>query len=93
MSIWGDEIQAAVHPGVRDALLPSDVDLLLQELLVLLVDVLTDGLPAVDIKAEQHGRSKENFFLRREIFCSAAESLSLIIKVIRKLDKTRQKKW
>lgn len=46
MSSWGDEIEAAVNPGVRDPLLPGDVDLLLQELLILLIDVLEDGLPA-----------------------------------------------
>lgn len=48
MSSWGDEIETAVHPGVRDALLPGDVDLLLQELLILLIDVLGDGLPAAE---------------------------------------------
>ena len=42
----GDEVQAAVNAGVRDALLPVDVDLLLQVLLVLVVDELHDGLPA-----------------------------------------------
>lgn len=29
MSSWGDEINTAMHPGVRDALLSGDVDLLL----------------------------------------------------------------
>ena len=29
VSSWGDEIKTAVHPGVRDALLSGDVDLLL----------------------------------------------------------------
>lgn len=46
MSSWGDEIEAAVNPGVGDPLLSSDVDLLLQELLILLIDVFKDGLPA-----------------------------------------------
>lgn len=46
MASGGDEIEAAVNPGVRDALLPGDVDLLLQELLILLIDVFEDGLPA-----------------------------------------------
>lgn len=36
----GDEVEAAVHSGVRDALLSGDVDFFFQELLVLLVDVL-----------------------------------------------------
>lgn len=51
----GDEVDAAVHPGVGDALLPGDVDLLLQELFVLLVDVLGDGLPAVEMAEEVSG--------------------------------------
>lgn len=42
----GDEVEAAVDTSVRDAFLPGDVHLLLQELLVLLVDVLLNGLPA-----------------------------------------------
>lgn len=46
VSSWGDEIEAAVNPGVRDPLLSGDVDLLLQELLILLIDVFEDGLPA-----------------------------------------------
>lgn len=46
MSSWGDEIEAAVNPGVRDPLLSGDVDLLLQELLILLIDVFEDGIPA-----------------------------------------------
>lgn len=46
MSSGGNEVEAAVHSGVGDALLSGDVDLLFQELLVLLVDVLRDGLPA-----------------------------------------------
>lgn len=46
MPSWRDEIEAAVNPGVRDALLSGDVDLLLQELLILLIDVFEDGLPA-----------------------------------------------
>lgn len=43
-----DEINTAVHPRVRDLLLPVDVDLLLQVLLVLVVDELHDGLPAAE---------------------------------------------
>lgn len=50
VSSWGDEVDAAVHPGVRDALLSGDIDLLLQELLILLIDVLGNGLPAEDTK-------------------------------------------
>lgn len=46
VSRGGDEVEAAVDTSVRDAFLPGDVHLLLQELLVLLVDVLLDGLPA-----------------------------------------------
>lgn len=42
----GDEVDAAVHAGVRDPLLPVDVDLLLQVDFVLVVDELHDGLPA-----------------------------------------------
>jgi len=59
VSSRGDEIYAAVHPGVGDALLPGDVDLLLQELLVLLVDVLANGLPAAgtaeEVREEERG--------------------------------------
>lgn len=43
-----DEINTAVHPRVGDLLLPVDVDLLLQVLLVLVVDELHDGLPAAE---------------------------------------------
>lgn len=46
MSCGGDEVKAAVDTSVRDAFLPGDVHLLLQELLVLLIDVLLNGLPA-----------------------------------------------
>lgn len=48
MSGWGDEVDTAVHSGVRDPLLSGDVDLLLQELLKLLIDVLGNRLPTVD---------------------------------------------
>lgn len=51
-----------MHPGVRDALLSGDVDLLLQELLILLIDVLRNGLPAVDIEEEEGGGGKEHLF-------------------------------
>lgn len=56
VSSRGDEIEAAVHSGVRDALLSGDVDLFFKELLILLVDVLWDGLPAVENEdgEEQH---------------------------------------
>ena len=41
----GDEVYAAVDPGVWDPFLPVDVDLLLQVGLILVVDELHDGLP------------------------------------------------
>lgn len=40
------EVHAAVHPGVGDVTLAGDEDLLLQILLILLVDVAEDGVPA-----------------------------------------------
>lgn len=43
-----DEINTAVHPRVRDLLLPVDVDLLLQVLLILVIDELHDGLPTAE---------------------------------------------
>lgn len=46
MASGGDEVYAAVHPGVWDPLLPVDVDLLLQVGFILVVDKLHDGLPA-----------------------------------------------
>jgi len=46
VSSWGNKIETAVHPGVRNAPLSGDVDLLLQEFLKLLIDVLGNGLPA-----------------------------------------------
>lgn len=46
VSRGGDEVEAAVDTSVRDAFLPGDVHLLLQELLVLFIDVLFNGLPA-----------------------------------------------
>lgn len=42
-----DEVYAAVHSGVGDALLAVDVDLLLQVLLILVIDELHNGLPAM----------------------------------------------
>lgn len=42
----GDEINAAVHPGVGDPLLPVDVDLLLQVGFILVIDELHNGQPA-----------------------------------------------
>lgn len=46
MACRGDEVNAAVHPGVWDPLLPVDVDFLLQVGFVLVIDELHDGLPA-----------------------------------------------
>lgn len=46
VSRGGDKVEAAVDTSVRDAFLPGNVDLLLQELLILFIDVLLDGLPA-----------------------------------------------
>lgn len=46
MSRGGDEVKAAVDTSVRDAFLPGDVHLFLQELLILLIDVFLNGLPA-----------------------------------------------
>lgn len=46
VSRWGDEVEAAVDPGVRDALLPGNINLLFQELFILFIDVLLNGLPA-----------------------------------------------
>lgn len=40
------KVHAAVHPGVWDMALAGDEDLLLEVLLVLLVDVAQDGVPA-----------------------------------------------
>lgn len=40
------EVYAAVHPGVRDPLLPVDVNLLLQVGFILVIDELHNGLPA-----------------------------------------------
>lgn len=40
------KVHAAVHPGVGDVTLAGDEDLLLQILLILLVDVAEDGVPA-----------------------------------------------
>lgn len=37
-----------MNSGVRDSFLSSNIDLFLQELLILLVDVLGDGIPAAD---------------------------------------------
>ena len=61
MASGGDEVEAAVDSGVRDSLLAGDVHLLLQELLVLLVDELRDGLPA----AENTGPRKESKHCRK----------------------------
>lgn len=40
------EVHAAVHSGVGDVSLPGNEDLLLQVVLVLLIDVAQDGVPA-----------------------------------------------
>lgn len=66
MSSWGDKIETAVHPGVRDTLLPGDIDLLFKELLILFVDVLRNGLPAVDIAREVNLRGNEHFNKKRQ---------------------------
>lgn len=50
VSSGGDEIETAVHSGVRYTLLSGDVDLLLEELLILLIDVLGNGLPASETR-------------------------------------------
>lgn len=44
----GDKVHATMDPGVRDLPLTGDEDLLAQVPLVLLVDVLDDGVPAGD---------------------------------------------
>lgn len=46
MACGRDEVYAAVHPGVRDPLLPVDVDFLLQVGFILVIDELHYGLPA-----------------------------------------------
>lgn len=53
MSRGGDEVEAAVDTSVRDAFLPGNVDLLLQELLILFIDVLLNGLPAAGWEASR----------------------------------------
>ena len=58
VSRWGDEVETAVHPEVRDAFFPGDVHFLLQELLILLIDVLGNGLPASDTR-ETSERERE----------------------------------
>lgn len=42
----GNEVYAAVHPGVWDPLFPVDVDFLLQVGFILVIDELHNGLPA-----------------------------------------------
>ena len=56
VSCRGDEVEAAVDTGVRDAFLPGNVHLLLQELFVLFVDVFLNGLPA-------EGQGKNRLFV------------------------------
>lgn len=56
MSGGWDEVYAAVDSGVRDPLLPVDVDLLLQVGLVLVIDELHDGLPAGRRGTEKHDK-------------------------------------
>lgn len=92
VSCWGDEIDAAVHSGVRDALLSGDVDLLLQELLILLVDILGNRFPAEDTKANvslrETGNTEEKRMHRSSFFkemakwfssCKITHQLSLLI--------------
>lgn len=73
MPSGGDKVQTAVHPGVGDALLSGNVHLLLQELLILLVDVLGNGLPAVDAQEEVDLRQEEleNKYLNKITNCSS----------------------
>lgn len=59
MTRGGDKVEAAVDTSVRNAFLPGDVHLLLQELLVLLIDVFLNGLPAGGWE-ESRGMSQEN---------------------------------
>ena len=47
------EVDAAVHPAVGDPPLPVDVELLPQVLLVLLVHVTHDGLPAEEEEEQE----------------------------------------
>lgn len=47
MSCRRDEVYAAVDSGVWNSFLPVDIDLLLQVRLVLVINELHDGLPAV----------------------------------------------
>lgn len=42
-----NEVYTAMHSGVWDPLLPVNVDFLLQVFLILVIDELHDGLPAV----------------------------------------------
>lgn len=54
-----DEIYTAVNPRVWDPLLPVNVELLLQVLLVLVIDELHDGLPAMQKDTHAHTRTGE----------------------------------
>lgn len=46
--------------GVGDALLPGDVHLFLQELLILLIDVFLNGLPAEGLRGDMDGIHQED---------------------------------
>lgn len=71
MACGRNEVNAAVHPGVWDPLLPVNVDFLLQVHFILLVDELHDGLPAEENTSHQlrhqgndfnvHVRSLKNY--------------------------------
>lgn len=67
VSSGGNKVEAAVHSGVGDALLSGDVDLLFQELLILLIDVLGDGLPAaVRVSVQLHALKPRCMWPRQE---------------------------
>ncbi len=53
MSSWRYEVQAAVHSGIRDAFLASNVDFFLQKFFVLFIDVFGYGLPARNTKGKK----------------------------------------
>lgn len=45
----GDEVEAAMHTGVWNSFLPCNIHLLFQKLLILLVDIFLNRLPAVKV--------------------------------------------
>lgn len=52
MSSRGYEIQAAVHSGIWDAFLASNVDFFLQKFLILFIDMFGYWLPAKNIEGK-----------------------------------------